>query len=244
VTILLEIRSLAVNIGALYVIQGISLTIGDRELLFLLGRNGAGKTTLLKTIAGLIRPTSGSITYNGVDITNKPPYFRARLGIRYAPDNRRLFQSLTVEENLAVSLMSEGVSGDSMRDRIEYIYTIFPDLKRLRKLRASQLSGGQQQMLNIGRAIASPNLKVLLIDEPTEGLSPIYASKIAKVLGDLVSENKSLSMVIVETKPSLMRKLGGRFVVINSGRIALEGSVDDILERPDLLSLYLGTKPA
>ncbi|MEM2203403.1 MAG: ABC transporter ATP-binding protein [Sulfolobales archaeon] len=234
---MLEIQDLHAYLGHLYVVQGVSLRVERGDVLFILGRNGAGKTTLLKTIMGFISPSRGRIFYEGIDITSKPLYERARMGIRYIPDNRRLFPTLTVEENLLVGL-SDIHERKKTLDRLEYIYTVFPDLKKLRKLRAKQLSGGQQQMLNIARAIAHPDAKLFLIDEPTEGLSPIYASKIASVIQDLVREDRGV--VIVETKPWLMRKIGGMYAIMNNGRIVSQGGVKDLMSSRDLIERYLG----
>lgn len=234
---LLNVRNLEVYIGSLYILQGISMDLYKGETLFLIGRNGAGKTTLLKTMMGFVKPSSGVIMFDGIDVTRDPPYVRARLGIRYVPDNKRLFTSLTVEENLMASLLGSGVSREKAMDRIEYVYSLFPDLKRLRKLRASQLSGGQQQMLNLGRAIASPNVKIFLVDEPVEGLSPLYASKILEVLSKLSEEG--ISMIIVETRPMLMKKMSGRYVIINGGRIVSEGFTEDLHRDQTLVSTYL-----
>jgi len=235
---MLEVKDLRVYIGPLYILQGVSFVVNKGETLFLIGRNGAGKTTLIKALAGFIKPSTGYIGLDGVDITYEPPYIRARLGMRYVPDNRRLFHSLSVEENLLVPLLSEGIPKEKALERVEHIYNIFPDLKRLRKLRASHLSGGQQQMLNIARAIASPSAKILLVDEPIEGLSPLYASRIVETLSILAEEG--VSMVIVETKPQLMAKLGGRYVVLSAGRVAAEGTVEDLIEKKHILEIYLG----
>ncbi len=235
---MLEIKDLKVFIGSLYILQGISLSVHKGEIIYLLGRNGAGKTTLLKTIIGFIKPSSGSIAMNGIDITREPTYVRAKLGIRYVPDNKRLFMSLSVEENLYTALLASGLSKDKAIERIEYIYNVFPDLKRLRKLKASQLSGGQQQMLNLARILALPNTKILLVDEPVEGLSPMFVSKILDALMRLVEEG--LSMIIVETRPVLMEKINGRYIILNGGKIVSEGYTEDLLKNKILIETYLG----
>ncbi len=236
---MLEIQDLHVYLGPLYVIQGVSLRVERGEALFILGRNGSGKTTLLKTIVGFVALSRGRISYKGVDITSKPPYERARMGMRYIPDNRRLFTSLTVEENLLIGLSGSGYDGEKILERIEYIYSIFPDLKRLRRLKAGQLSGGQQQMLNIARSMASPDADLFLIDEPTEGLSPLYASKIASAIQDLVRGDRGV--IIVETRPSTMRRVGGRYAIMSNGRIVSQGSIWDLEGSRDLIERYLGT---
>jgi len=235
---MLRVKNIEVYIGSLYILQKISLELYEKETLFVIGSNGAGKTTLLKTIMGFYRPFSGSIEFRGLDITYLPPYERSKLGIRYAPDNRRLFTSLSVEDNLMIPLLADGLPKNKILDRIEYIYNLFPDLKRLRKLKASQLSGGQQQMLNIGRAIISPNTKILLLDEPVEGLSPLYVSKITNALYELAKEG--ISMIIVETRPTLMKKLEGRCIVLNGGRVVFDGTVEDLVIKQDLIKIYFG----
>ena len=232
------ISDLKVHIGPLYILQGVSFQLRKGETFFLIGRNGAGKSTLLKTLVGFIKPSSGSIVFEGKDITYQPPYVRARLGIRYVPDNKRLFASLSVEDNLLASLLAEGLSRSKAMDRIEYVYSLFPDLKRLRKLKASQLSGGQQQMLNLARAIASPSLKLLLADEPVEGLSPIFVSKILEAFSKLVEEG--ITMVIVETMPVIMKKLSGRCAILNAGTIVFEGSTEDLLKNEIIMKTYFG----
>ncbi len=236
---MLKIQDLHVYISSfLHVIQGIDLTVEEGETLFIIGRNGSGKTTLLRSIVGFIQPSRGRIIYKNLDITYKPSYERAKMGIRYVPDNRRLFNSLSVEENLLIGLMDTDSKKKDVTDRLEYVYNIFPDLKKLRKLKANQLSGGQQQMLNIARAIVSPNVKLLLIDEPTEGLSPVFVSRIIFSLENLIKEN--LSMIIVETKPAVLRKIKGKYVVMSNGSVISQGFVEELLSNKELMDKYLG----
>lgn len=236
---MLKIQDLHVYISSfLHVIQGIDLTVEEGETLFIIGRNGSGKTTLLRSIVGFIQPSRGRIIYKNLDITYKPSYERAKMGIRYVPDNRRLFNSLSVEENLLIGLMDTESKKKDVTDRLEYVYNIFPDLKKLRKLKANQLSGGQQQMLNIARAIVSPNVKLLLIDEPTEGLSPVFVSRIIFSLENLIKEN--LSMIIVETKPAVLRKIKGKYVVMSNGSVISQGFVEELLSNKELMDKYLG----
>jgi len=234
----LEVNDIRVHIGPLYILQGVSIKLRKGETFFIIGRNGAGKSTLLKTLIGFIKPSSGSIVFEGKGITYEPPYVRAKLGIRYVPDNKRLFTSLSVEENLLAPLLAEGLSKDKAMDRIEYVYNIFPDLKKLRKLKASQLSGGQQQMLNLARAIVSPNLKLLLADEPVEGLSPVFVSKILNAFSELA--NEGVTMIIVETMPVIMKELSGRCAILNAGRVVFESSTEELLRNEIVMKTYFG----
>lgn len=232
---MLEVRNLYVDIGPLRVVQGISISVGSREIVALLGRNGAGKTTFIKSLIGLIKPSGGIVRFLGSDITYSPPYYRAKLGLRYIPDTKRLFWTLTVEEHLLLGLI--GVNSKKIAERLEYIYTLFPDLKKLRNLNAAQLSGGQQQMLNIARVIVNPDIKMILVDEPTEGLSPIMTAKITEALKTLADEG--ISMILVENKLGVVGKLANKVAIVSNGKIVLEGDIS-VIDNKSLIAKYLG----
>lgn len=233
--LLLKVEDLRVNIGPLYIVQGVSLELDRGECFALIGRNGAGKTTLIKGMLGIVGPVSGSIMFDGTEILGMRPSERSRLGIGYIPDTRRIFSGLTVEENLILASLRDG-SPDS--DMLERVYTLLPDLKRLRRLRAGALSGGQQQLLNIGRVLVQRHNKLVLADEPTEGLSPIYVSKVEGIFKELLEDGTSI--ILVEGKPSLIKSLAHRFGIMSSGRIVVQGSIDMLLANPELLRRYVG----
>lgn len=232
---ILELRDLHVYIGPFYVVQGVSLTIERGECLALIGRNGAGKTTLIKGILGITGPVKGSILFDGVEISGLKPYERSRLGIGYIPDTKRIFPNITVEENLILASLRDG---GPHWDRLELVYNLIPDLKRLRRLKAGALSGGQQQMLNIGRALMQPRNKLILVDEPTEGLSPLYVARVRDALKQLLDEG--VSLLLVEGRPTLLKSLANRFAIMSSGRIVAEGPIEELDARPDIVRRYVG----
>jgi len=235
---LLEVEDLHVHLGSLYIIQGISLEVREGVNIAVLGRNGSGKTTLLKTVMGMLKSSRGFIRFKGVDITEAPSYKRARMGIGYIPDTRRIFGNLTVKENLVLG--ATGVDKKLIEERIRRVTQVFPDLSRLMNRKARNLSGGQQQMLNIARAIMNPKRSLLLIDEPTEGLSPLYVKKISEAFEKLTREG--ITMIIVETKPMLVKRVAKRFVIISNGRIVEEGEVGELFDKPSLVKKYIGVE--
>lgn len=232
----LEIENLHVNIGPFHIIQGISFNLPINESVALLGRNGVGKTTTLKSIIGMIPPMKGSIRFLGKEIAGLPSYQIAKMGIGYIPDAKRIFPNLTVEENLAMGMI-KGEERDK-EERLDMVYDIFPDLKKLRKLKGKALSGGQQQMLNIGRGIISSKNKLLLIDEPTEGMSPLFVKKIMEAF--LRLKEQKTSMLLVEGKLGLVEQIAERYVIISHGKIIHIGKTQGLLENKELIKQYLG----
>ncbi|MFX1369347.1 MAG: ABC transporter ATP-binding protein, partial [Promethearchaeota archaeon] len=180
---LLELRDVHVYIGSFYILQGISLEVPKGEVTLLLGRNGAGKTTTMKTILGLYPPKEGSIFFKGEELSKLPTHKIVSKGIGYVPDTRRIFGTLTVEQNLIVARRKGDNEGDE-QERLDLIYDLFPDFKGFLKQKAVTLSGGQQQMLAVARALMNSN-DLLLIDEPTEGLSPLLAKNLIDALDRL-----------------------------------------------------------
>lgn len=232
---MLELNDIHVYIDTFYIIQGVSLEVPKGEVTVLLGRNGAGKTTTMKSILGIYPPRTGTITFKGDLLNNMPTHKISRLGIGYVPDTRRIFGSLTVEQNLLVSMYSKNRSTEEV---LAYIYDLFPDLNRFRKQRAKTLSGGQQQMLAVGRALTNDN-QLLLIDEPTEGLSP----KFAKFVMDTIYQIKDkATILLVEQNFRAATGVGDNFYIMDSGKIAHSGKIDELVDNDQLITKFLGLK--
>jgi branched-chain amino acid transport system ATP-binding protein len=231
---MLEVRDLAAGYGRLQVLVGMKLSVRAGETVGILGPNGAGKTTLVETLAGLVRATRGSISLEGVDVSRKPAYERARRGLRLVPTGRALFGPLSVERNLKLgSLLHRESNGTSL----EQIFEIFPILAEKRKHKASTLSGGQQQMLAIGRALIG-NPKILILDEPSLGLAPVVTEQLYEALGSLKSSGQTI--LIVEEKIDYVLDFADRYLVVNGGRIVLEGATSEVTDHAQLSVSYLG----
>ncbi|MFW9908527.1 MAG: ABC transporter ATP-binding protein, partial [Candidatus Thorarchaeota archaeon] len=215
---LLEIQNAHVYIGSFYILQGISLVVPKGEVTLLLGRNGSGKTTTMKAILGIYPPREGKIVFKDEDISHLPTHKIVSKGIGYVPDTRRIFGTLTVEQNLIVSRRKGGLVGD-YPERLEFIFDLFPDMRRFFKQRAKTLSGGQQQMLAVARALVNDN-DLLLIDEPTEGLSPILARNLINALDRL---KEFATILLVEQNFRAVSKLGDNYYIFDSGKIVHEG---------------------
>lgn len=217
---ILSIENLEVYYGESHIIQGVDLKINRGEILVMLGRNGMGKTTLLKSIIGLIPPKSGSITFKGKKIQNQKAHVISRHGIAYVPQGREVFSNLTVEENLkAGSMFSGGVIPPS-------IFDYFPILKERLGQKGGTLSGGEQQMLALGRALLSkPDL--ILMDEPTEGIQPSIVDEIATII-KTINKEMDLTLLLVEQNIDFAFELASRCCIMEKGRIVVEGAVDSI----------------
>ena len=220
--------------GDSHVLHSISLTLRTGSLLALLGRNGAGKTTTMKTISGLLEATSGKILLFGQDIAKKNPENIARAGVRLVPQGRRIFPSLSVEENLQVAAQKRPIQNPW---NIPRVYDLFPQLRDRFKQRAGTLSGGEQQMLAIGRALMG-NPDILLLDEPSEGLAPLIVAEVARGIEQIKKEG--LSILLVEQNFNLAMSVADDIVVLNTGEVAYAGSAEDVRTTPDLATRHLG----
>jgi branched-chain amino acid transport system ATP-binding protein len=222
----IEVRDLHTYRGINYVLQGVNLRIGDGACTVLLGRNGMGKTTLVHTIMGLIRPRSGRITLDDEELVGQQPFQIAQRGLALIPQGRRIFPSLTVEENL--TLAARGTAGSGAWT-LERLYDLFPNLKDRRRNRGGQLSGGEQQMLAVGRALLT-NPSLLLMDEPSEGLAPVIVERIGEIMADL--RRSGLSIFLVEQNYGLATDSADLIYILSNGQVVWQGTTSE-LERTD-----------
>ncbi len=220
---MLSVRELNQYYGESHTLWDMALEIPEGSCTCLMGRNGVGKTTLLKTVMGLLPVRSGAIRFGSRDLTRSPPEARARSGIGYVPQGREIFGQLTVAENLKVGLSARS---DKEREIPERIFELFPVLKSMLRRRGGDLSGGQQQQLAIGRALAV-NPKLLILDEPTEGIQPNIVSQIAEVLIEL-NRTHGLTILLVEQKLPFARKVADRFVIMDRGRAVASGAIAEL----------------
>ncbi|MGE5714507.1 MAG: urea ABC transporter ATP-binding subunit UrtE [Betaproteobacteria bacterium] len=217
---MLTVNSLNQYYGGSHILRDVSLEVRAAACTVLLGRNGVGKTTLLKTIMGLVAARDGSLRFDGQDLLRLPPYQRVRAGIGYVPQGREIFNRLTVEENLMMGLAP--LSGAAARRVPEHIFELFPVLKQMLKRRGGDLSGGQQQQLAIGRALAA-DPKLLILDEPTEGIQPSIIKEIGAVIRKLVTEKK-MAVLLVEQYYDFAESLADAYAVMSRGQITHRGS--------------------
>ena len=230
----LTLRGVDAHYGRSHVLHGIDLTLRKGRLLALLGRNGAGKTTTMLTIAGLLKASAGQISTFGRQVENLSPEAIARSGIRLVPQGRRVFASLSVQENLIVAQQVRKVASPWSLERV---YEMFPQLRQRHKQRAGTLSGGEQQMLVIGRALMG-NPDVLLLDEPSEGLAPMIVHEVAASIAKLKAEN--LSIILVEQNFNLAMNLADDIVVLNTGHVVAADSVEAVRAHPENVTRHLG----
>lgn len=229
---ILEVNSIQTFIGQFHILEGVSLAVPDGSITAILGRNGAGKTTTLKSIIGLRPPREGQVIFAGADVRGRRPYDIAALGIGYVPENRAIFRALTVEENLKIA---ERKKGDLAR-RADFIFGLFPDLKKFTKLPAGQLSGGQQQMLAIARALV-PDNRLLLIDEPSEGLAPIL---IEQLMASIRSLSAHTTVLLVEQNFRMASQLADYYYLIDDGKSIQNGAMKDLVNDRATIQRYLG----
>jgi len=229
---ILEVDGVHTYIGQYHILEGIHLRVKRGAITVLLGRNGAGKTTTLKSILGITPPREGTMLFDGEEIQGRRAYEIADMGIGYVPEHRAIFRNLSVAENLKIA---ERKKGDLDR-KADLIFNLFPDLKRLYKLPGNHLSGGQQQMLAVARALVADN-KLLLIDEPSEGLAPILIEKLMEAIRQLSSTS---SVLLVEQNFIMASHLSDYYYIIDDGRVAHNGEMKDLMENRELIHRYLG----
>ena len=235
---LLEIKDLKVAYGKIQAVKGISLHINAGEIVTLVGANGAGKTTLLKTISGLLKPSSGLINFEGKDIQGIDPHNRVLEGLCQAPEGRGIFPGMTVLENLEMGKYLLKMRASEMAEDLEKVYTLFPRLKERISQAGGTLSGGEQQMLAIGRALmARP--KVLLLDEPSMGLAPQMIANIFRIITEINKQGVTILLVEQNAQQALQR--AHRAYVLETGVITKEAKAQDLLNDPHVKSAYLGT---
>lgn len=234
----LEIKDLRVHYGKIEAIKGISVTVNQGEIVTLIGANGAGKTTTLKTISGLRKVSSGSIVFDGRDISDMPAHERVDLGISQAPEGRGIFPGMTVLENLEMGKFHRKNRKAEMEEDLAKVYTLFPRLKERERQAGGTLSGGEQQMLAIGRALmARP--KVLLLDEPSMGLAPQMIANIFRIITEINKQGVTILLVEQNAQQALSR--AHRAYVLETGSITKEARAKDLLNDPHVKSAYLGT---
>ena len=235
---LLKTTDLKLNYGPISALKGVDISVAEGQIVAILGANGAGKTSLLKTISGLLKPASGEITFNGVSIGGKPAHKVAAQGIMQSPEGRFVLVGLTVEENLRVGAYNIKDKEELSRN-FERVYTLFPRLKERAKQQSSTLSGGEQQMLAIGRALmGSP--KLLILDEPSLGLAPLLIKDIFKTLVKIKEEGTTI--LIVEQNALATLKIADYAYVLELGKISMHGKAQDLLNDERLVAAYLGGK--
>ena len=233
---LLELKGVDAFYARIQALHGVSLTVDRGEIVALIGSNGAGKTTTLRTISGLMHPAAGSITFDGRDISSTPPHRVVELGICQAPEGRRLFQRLTVQDNLEMGAYSRRDRG-GIRDSLEKVFTLFPRVKERRNQLAGTLSGGEQQMVAISRALMA-NPRVLMLDEPSLGLAPIVVDTIFGIINEI--NGSGVPILLVEQNAVKALDVAHRAYVLETGNIVKTGPGKELAQSEDVQKAYLG----
>jgi len=233
---MLKIENLYVSYGGIEAVKGISFEVPDKSIVTLIGANGAGKSTTLRTVVGLVKPQSGKIIYNDLDITGKPSEEIVKHGITLVPEGRRIFPNLTVYENLKIGayMRKDDYSGD-----VKWVYDLFPRLKERSWQLAGTLSGGEQQMLAVGRALMSKP-ELIMMDEPSLGLAPLVVKGIFEIIKEI---NKlGVTILLIEQNANLALRVADQGHVLETGRIKLSGKGQELLENAEVKAAYLGNK--
>ncbi len=232
---MLKVNDINVYYGAIHAIKGVSFEVNDGEIVTLIGANGAGKSTILNTVSGLLKSKTGSIEFLGQPLNGVPAHKIVERGIAHVPEGRRVFLSMTVEENLEMGAYTRPNSG--VADHLERVYEQFPRLKERRRQVAGTLSGGEQQMLAMGRGLMS-DPKLLMLDEPSMGLAPILVEQIFEIIASL--HKAGTTILLVEQNARMALSVADRGYVLETGKIALSGTGRELAESDDIKKAYLG----
>ena len=232
---LLKVNNLHVYYGAIHAIKGITLEVNEGEIVTLIGANGAGKSTTLNTIVGLLKPRQGSIAFAGMPVDGIPASKMVYRGLSLCPEGRRIFQQMTVKDNLVMGGFSR--PNEELQESMEHVYSFFPRLKEREKQIAGTLSGGEQQMLAMGRALMSKP-KLMMLDEPSMGLAPILVDQIFDITRELHSSG--VTILLVEQNAQMALSVANRAYVLETGTISMSGDAQDLLQNDDVRKAYLG----
>ena len=233
---LLKVRDIHVYYGAIHAIKGISLEVNEGEIVTLIGANGAGKSTTLNTIAGLLKPRQGGIAFAGMPVEGTAASKMVYKGLSLCPEGRRIFQQMTVRENLEMGAFSR--PNEETEQSMEQVYEFFPRLKEREKQIAGTLSGGEQQMLAMGRALMSKP-RLMMLDEPSMGLAPILVEQIFEIIRDMNAAGTTI--LLVEQNAQMALSVANRAYVMETGRITMEGDADDLMHDDNVRKAYLGS---
>lgn len=234
---LLDVKDIQSYYGKSHILHGVSMTLEKGELVCLLGRNGVGKTTTLKSIMGLVSPSKGSICFNDIELVGKEPFTIARIGLGFVPEDRRIFGSLTVHENLLIGMKNgnKNIRKDQTWTT-DKIYDSFPRLKERQNNKGKHLSGGEQQMLTVARTLMG-NPQLILVDEPTEGLAPLIVKNVLEMLDDV--RKSGVTVLMVEQNFNAAIKVADRFYVMSKGQIVFNGNTEELMVAEDVRKNYL-----
>ncbi len=231
---MLKIDNLSVNYGGIKAVRNVSFEVPDGKIVTLIGTNGAGKSTILRTITGLVHAASGSITYDGEELTKLPTHTIVTKGITLVPEGRHVFPDMTVLENLKIGAY---LRKDNLNDDIEWVYSLFPRLKERNWQQAGTLSGGEQQMLAVGRALMS-RPKLIMMDEPSLGLAPIIVKEIFNIIKEI--NKRGVTILLIEQNANMALHIADLAYVLETGTIALHGTGQELLANEKVKELYLG----
>ncbi len=235
---MLEIENLHVHYGAIRALSGVSLRVEQGEIVTMIGANGAGKTTTIRSISGLVKPTEGSITFDGKPLHKLPPHEILKLGVGQSPEGRRVFAAMTVYENLQLGAYTILSDKKAVNEGIERAFHLFPRLKERETQLAGTLSGGEQQMLAIGRALMS-RPRLLLLDEPSLGLAPFLVQTIFRIIRD-INQEQGVTVLLVEQNANQALRIAGRGYVLETGRVIMEDAASTLLANDEVRRAYLG----
>ena len=234
---ILKVDNINVYYGNIHAVKGVSFTVNEGEIVTLIGANGAGKSTTLKTVSGLLKPRSGDVLYKGKSIKGVRAHKIVEAGLAQVPEGRHVFLHMTVEENLDMGAYTQPAS--TIAPNKEKVFELFPRLKERRKQLAGTMSGGEQQMLAMGRALMS-NASMLMLDEPSMGLSPLLVSEIFDIIQEINS--RGMTILLIEQNANMALKVAHQAYVLETGKITMSGTGQELLENPDIKAAYLGKK--